>query len=306
MFSKAHDYDTNECVRSKTRFLVDPELHSRTWPKVCVTFRFIALAMFWPVSALWRLMNPITISSIVFVCVLIAFFVGMILRAKAPESHISNEAEDIIKLGLGLITTMTALVLGLLISTAKGSYDLKRTQLAQIAADTILVDRSLALYGSETSEARSSLHELVAGLANQVQSIHGEQPKREPGLKAETADFYQMVRQLAPRDDTQKSLKTEVLAASFEVGQIRALALSQWTSSIPTPFLVVLVFWLAILFTGFGFFAPRNLTVATALCICAFTVSAAFFMIIGMDQPLSGFTHVSAEPLRNALIVIGR
>jgi hypothetical protein len=115
-----------------------------------------------------------------------------------------------------------------------------------------------------------------------------------------------MVRQLAPRDDTQKSLKTEVLAASFEVGQIRALALSQRTSSIPTPFLVVLVFWLAILFTGFGFFAPRNLTVATALCICAFTVSAAFFMIIGMDQPLSGFTHVSAEPLRNALIVIGR
>jgi len=248
-------------------------------------------------------MSPITVSFIVFVCVSGGAFVGMILRVALPERHISNQAEDVIKLGLGLITTMTALVLGLLISTAKGSYDLKRTQLAQIAADVILVDRSLALYGSETKEARSALRDLVAGMVGQIQSIRGNQPKREPGLKAETADFYQMVRRLAPRDDTQKSIKAEALAVSFEVGQIRALALAQQTSSIPTPFLLVLVFWLAIFFIGFGFFAPRNLT---ALFICALTVSTAVFMILAMDEPLAGFTRVSTEPLRNAIRVIGR
>lgn len=212
------------------------------------------------------------------------------------------------RLGLGLITT--ALVLGLLISSAKTSYDAKRNQLTQIAADVILIDRSLALYGSDASDARRALHDLVAAFADQIQSMRGSSSALSPSKLVlsttdEGKDFYKMVRRLSPRDDVQRSLKAEVLRISLEAGQIQASALARESSAVPMPFLVVLVFWLAILFTGFGLFAPRNPTVIAALCVCALVVSTALFLILDMDQPLTGFMELSSEPLRNAIAVIG-
>jgi Protein of unknown function (DUF4239) len=176
-----------------------------------------------------------------------------------------------------------------------------------MAADTILADRSLTLYGYETKEARNALHDLVASLIEQIQSLRGDLPKNQSSeVKAGAADFYQTVRRLSPRGDEQKALKAEILRISLEVAQIRAAAFATRGSTIPVSFLVALIFWLAILFTGFGFFAPRNLTVLTALLICAFTVSAAVFMIVEMDEPLTGFMRLSSEPLINAISVMGK
>ena len=202
---------------------------------------------------------------------------------------------------------MSALVLGLLVSTAKALYDAKRAQLAQMGADLILLDRSraLSLYGSETKEARA-LHDLVADSIDQIDSLRGTLVKHESSeLRVGAADFYQMVQRLSPVNEEQKSLKAEALRISFDVAHIRALALARESSSIPKPFLVVLVFWLAVLFAGFGLFAPRNLTGVTTLCICALSASAALYLILDMDEPLTGLMQVSIEPLRNALAAIG-
>ena len=258
---------------------------------------------------LWRtkLVKPLTISLIVFACVFGGALVGIVLRMILPERHFSPEANDVIKLGLGLITTMNALVLGLLISTAKSSYDAKRTQVAEMAADAILADRSLALYGSETRAARIALHELLSGILEQFQALRGDPPNnRSSEVTASATDFYQIVRKLSPHSDEQKALKAEVVRISLEVAQIRAAALTQQNSSIPVPFLVVLIFWLAILFIGFGLFAPPNLTVVAALFVCAVSVSAAIFMVIEMDEAFTGIMRVSGEPLSNALSVIDK
>ena len=253
------------------------------------------------------LVKPLTISLIVFACVFGGALVGIILRMILPERHFSPEANDVIKLGLGLITTMNALVLGLLISTAKSSYDAKRTQVAEMAADAILADRSLALYGSETQAARIALHELLSSLLEQIQVLQGDLPRiRSSEVTTSAADFYQIVRKLSPHSDDQRALKAEVVRISLEVAQIRATALTQQNSSIPVPFLVVLIFWLAILFIGFGLFAPSNLTVLAALFVCAVSVSAAIFMVIEMDEAFTGIMRVSTEPLSNAITVIGR
>ena len=255
-------------------------------------------------------MDAMEISLVVFVCVFGSSIAGMILRLMLPGRHFSSEAQDVIKLALGLITTMTALILGFLISTAKASYDVKRAQLTQISADIILIDRSLDLYGSETKQARDALRDLVASLIGQIHaSPIGTPPKEELRRATESNSptaFYQMVRRLSPRNDAQSSLKAEALKISLEVSEIRALALAQEDNSIPIPFLVVLVFWLVILFAGLGLFSPPNFTVATALCICALAVSAAVFMIIEMDDAFVGVMRISSEPLRNAMIVITR
>jgi len=225
----------------------------------------------------------------------------MLLRSVLPERYFTDEEKDVLRLGLGLITTLSALVLGLLISTAKSSYDAKRSQVTQLATNVILVDRSLELYGSETKSVRHALRDQTAALITQIDSLTPSRPSSEADLR----DFYRMVRRLSPRDDSQRSLKAEVLRISLEVAKIRALALARESSSIPIPLLVVLVFWLTALFAGFGLFATRKLIVVAALCVCALTVSTAIFLILDMDQPFTGFMKLSDEPLRNAIAVIG-
>jgi hypothetical protein len=253
------------------------------------------------------IVQPIAVSATVFACIFGGAITGMILRMVLPEHHLNPEANEVIKLATGLITVMTALVLGLLISTAKSSYDTRRKEVAEIAADTILADRSLALYGSETKDARIALHELVVSLLEQIHLAGGEAPKASSSeVKIGAADFYQTVRRLSPRGDEQKAIKAEVLRISIEVAQVRADALAQESTSIPVPLLIVLTVWLVILFIGFGLFAPPNLTVLTALLLCAFSVSAAIFMVIEMDEAFTGVMQISDEPVRNAIAIIGK
>src|SRR3984893_12678329 len=250
-------------------------------------------------------MTSMTASLISFGCIFGGSLTGIALRSVLPQRYFTDEDKDVLRLGLGLITTLSALVLGLLISTAKSSYDAKRNQLTQIATDVILLDRSLYLYGEETSGARRALRDQVASLVAEIQSLWSASSKPQLSSQADLNDFYKIVRRLSPRDDSQRSLMTEVLRISLEVGQIRASELARESSSIPIPFLVVLVFWLAALFTGFGLFAPRNLLAVTALCVCALPVSTAVFLILDMDHPLAGFMKISVEPLLNAIAVIG-
>lgn len=247
-----------------------------------------------------------TIASLIsFGCIFGSSLTGIVLRSALPERYFANGDKDVLRLGLGLITTLSALVLGLLISTAKSSYDAKRNQLTEIATDVILLDRSLELYGSETNSAGRARRDQVAALVDQIRSLGASSSKLQTSSPADLSGFYQMVRRLSPRDDSQRSLKAEVLRISLEVGQIRASELARESSSIPIPFLVVLVFWLTALFAGFGLFAPRNLIAVAALFVCSLTVSTAVFLILDMDQPLTGFMKISIEPLRNAMAVIG-
>jgi hypothetical protein len=246
-----------------------------------------------------------TASLISFGCIFGGSLAGIVLRSALPERYFTDEEKDVLRLGLGLITTLSALVLGLLISTAKSSYDAKRSQVTQLATNVILVDRSLELYGSETKNVRHALRDQVAALITQIDSPTPSTPKLLSSSEDDLRDFYQMVRRLSPRDDSQRSLKAEVLRISLEFGKIRASALAREISSIPIPLLVVLVFWLTALFAGFGLFASRKLIVVAALCVCALTVSTAIFLILDMDQPLTGFMKLSDEPLRNAIAVIG-
>ena len=253
-----------------------------------------------------------TTSLIVFACVFFGTLAGTFVGLKLPGHYLDEDAKDAIKLALGVMVMMSALVLSLLVSSAKSSYDLKRTELTQIAADVIQIDRFLALYGSESNRARNALRDWVTELANRLQSSGEGQSSREShNIRDRTRDLYQTLvyqalEALSPRDEEQKSLKAQALGVSLEVSKILALALAQKSTSIPLAFLVILVFWLVVLFAGFGLFAPPNFATVTALAICNFSVSAAIFLILQMDQPFGGLMRISVEPLRTALETIGR
>jgi hypothetical protein len=231
----------------------------------------------------------------------------MFLRRVLPEHHLNEDAKDLVKLGMGLIATMAALVLALLIASAKSYHDLQNTEVTELASDFILLDRTLARYGPETKDARNQIPATISNVLDQTwskDSFRSENLDRAIGPRAEM--FYSQMRQLEPRTEFQHAVYAQLLEIGAELGQKRSFLLEQTWGSIPTPFLVVLVFWLTLIFAGFGLFAPINSTVIGILVACALSVAAAIFLILELDRPYEGLMQISAAPLRNALVHLGR
>ncbi len=249
-------------------------------------------------------MNPTLVGTIVFACTLGGVLLGMWLRAMLPEQHLTNESRDTVRLGAGLIATMTALVLGLVTASAKSSFDTMSATVKTTAVDILTLDRFLARYGSETHEIRGTLQDVIT---NRVDMIWPEGSSSRPtvvdplGTAATAEGIADRIRGLTPRDDSQRALQSHALALVESVLRTRWLVYASGGSSIPLPFLVVLLFWLTLTFASFGLFAPRNATVITVLFVCALSVGGAVFLIAEMDGPFDGVLKVSAEPLRYTL-----
>jgi hypothetical protein len=229
----------------------------------------------------------------------------MFLRNVIPEHHLSTESKDIVKLSVGLVGTMTALIIGLLTASAKGSYDAQKGEFMRMSADIILLDRVLANYGTETKETRELLRSLVASLVDRIEAAKDDQSiSLRPTIRTEV--LYDKIQKLSPQNEEQRDLRATALRIGTEIAQTRWSMFAQHRgSSIPMPFLVVLVFWLTIILGSFGLFAPRNTTVIAALFICALSVSGAIFLILELDKPFEGLVHISSAPLRDTLTILG-
>src|ERR1043166_5972117 len=153
-------------------------------------------------------MSPIAVSLIVFACVFGGALLGIFLHASLPQHHLASESKDIVKLGMGLVGTMAALVLGLLVASAKGSYDAQSAEVAQLSANVALIDRALALYGPETKEARAVLHGAVSRTLDQMwPKAASVTPSVPPSSGGEI--LYEKIHALSPQNDTQRSLKSQ-------------------------------------------------------------------------------------------------
>jgi hypothetical protein len=197
-------------------------------------------------------------------------------------------------------------VLSLLVSSAKTAFDTRSNQLVQASADIVMLDRALARYGPETKEARSLLQRDVA---ETVERFWPENGAKRIAIESGTSPaeaMYDKVDELAPQSDTQRALRSQALSLAVNVGQTRLLMQEHMGSSIPLPFLVILVFWLCIIFASFGLFAPRNATVIAVLGVCALSVACAIFLIIELDRSFEGLLQVSGAPMRAALAQLGR
>ena len=241
-------------------------------------------------------------SVIVFACVLGGMFLGIFLRNRLPEHHLSGDTKDVVRLGTGLIGTIAALVLGLLIASANSTYETQSSQVQQLTANIVLLDRTLAQYGPETASARNLLRRGVASMADRIWQESGSNRKAVP-FEASTAalSLYGEILKLSPQNEAQRSLQTKAIDTVQDLGKTRLLLFAEAGAAIPMPFLVVLVSWLAIIFASFSLFADNNATTITALAIFALSASASIFLILELSQPFTGLMVISSEPLRNAL-----
>lgn len=205
-------------------------------------------------------------------------------------------------MAMGLLATMAALLLGLLVASAKSSHDNARSEVIQMAAKVVFLDRVLAGYGTESAEARELLRSAVERLAHhntQLPNTTGH-ANLEPDSQTGNA-LYLAIQQLAPRDEMQRNLKTQAATLALELGQHRTLLIAQSIPSISMPLLVVVVCWLVVIFMGFSVIAPRNATATAALMVSALAAAAAIFLILELDRPFSGLLRLSNEPITNVL-----
>jgi hypothetical protein len=252
------------------------------------------------------LVSALTIALFVFLCVFSGAVIGMVLRSILPEHHLNAESRDIVKLGTGLIGTMSALVLGLMVASAKSAYDDKKAEVTRMSADIIFLDRVMAHYGPEMNDIRLLLRRAVTGMIERIWSPQdGHGPPSTPA-SAEGERLFDAIHEITPKTELQRAMLAEAQNTLADVSRTRLLLMQQAHSSISVPFLVIVVCWLSIIFISFGLFAPRNATVIVTLLLCALSVSGALYLIMELDRPFEGLIQISSAPLRDAIGFMGR
>jgi hypothetical protein len=253
-------------------------------------------------------MTSLEIAGIAFACIFGGALLGMFFRIVLPEHHLSADSKDVVKVGMGLIATMAALVLGLLTGSAKSSFDTQDAELKQMAANVILLDRTLAHYGPETKNIRDQIKRAITYKLAMTWPEDGSAARTDLSETTPAVEGIEdAIRALSPQNEVQRALQSRELQISDSLLQTRWLMFGQQAgNAIQTPLLVVLVFWLAALFASFGLFAPRNATVIAVLCVSALSVSGAILLILEMNQPFQGLVKVSSAPLRYTLAHLGQ
>ncbi len=246
-------------------------------------------------------MITISLAAILFLFLVGVTLLGARLRRLVPAEHLSADSKDAVKLALGLVATMTAILLGLLVSSAKSSFDTARSEVMQMAAKIALLDRVLMLYGPQTADARHALRDSVAEGVRRTWPADGRRPAQlEPNEEMGDA-VYVAISRLAPQDEAQRALKTEATTLMVQLAELRTLVRAQAVSSVSKPLLIALVIWLVVIFLGFSLLAPANATNTLALMAGAFSVACAVFIILDLDHPFAGVVRIPSEPMIRTL-----
>lgn len=251
-------------------------------------------------------MNTALTAAVLLASLVAVVLLGRVVRRRLPDHHLSPDSRDAVKLALGLVATMTALLLGLLISSAKGTYDTQRNEVIQMAAKITFLDRVLAAYGPETAEVRVEFRQAMGEAVRRMwpQEL-GAQAQLQPNT-AEGEAIYSAIQRLSPRDEMQRSLKAQAVSLVTDIAQLRMLLLAQMVPSIPKPLLISVVCWLVFIFIGFSLLAPPNATATVSLIAAAVSVAGAVFLIMELDHPLGGLIRISSEPMVQALNYVAK
>jgi hypothetical protein len=251
-----------------------------------------------------RTVGSLSTSLIAFVFIFGGAMVGILLRRALPD-ELSDDSRDVIKLATGLVATMAALVLGLLVSSAKSFYDAQTTELTELSANIVFLDLGLSLYGPETKEAREALRNNTQTMLGQTWSNNNSGASQLDPSSIGTR-MYAKIAALTPNDDVRRSIKSQALIIAVNIGQTRMLMYEQSTQSVSKPLMVTMIFWLTVTFAIWGLLGPPKRTVIAAILASALSTSGAILLILEMYSPYEGFIRVSDAPLRAALAHLGQ
>ena len=238
-----------------------------------------------------------------FVSVLIGTAIGMVLKRLLRLDLLEGGSKEFIRLGAGFLATLAALVIGLMIASAKNTYDNQNTNIRQLGTNVVLVDQLLIQYGPEAKAARTLLREMIPSTTARIwQENAGGSDAGSTFVVSDTAErFYKAIEGLKPATAEQTSLKSRVTAITTELCRTRLLVFTQNDNAIPVPFFIVLTFWLVVIFASFSLLAEPSPIVIVSILVFAISVSSALFLIVDLSQPFDGLMQISNHHLRAVL-----
>lgn len=245
-------------------------------------------------------MSSVEIGGITFGCVFGGALLGILFGPKLPLHHLSSETKDVVRLGMALVGTLTAMVLGFLITTGKSYHDRQANELTQMSAKVVLLGRILQHYGPEAVPARQSLRTIVGQM---LVSTWPDERTENAKISAGTAspeNLFSQIEGLTPREDKQRILQSQASNLLLNLGELRWLMVEEKAVRTGPLVVIVLNFWLTCIFLSWGLYSPRNATALTTLFVTALSVSAATLLISEMYTPYTGLLRVSSAPLRIA------
>jgi hypothetical protein len=247
-------------------------------------------------------MNPLIVSTIVAFCVFAGGMVGLLLHRVVPQSHLTRETQDVVRLGTGMLSVMASLVLGLLIATAKTSYDRNDHDIRTYATELILLSETLRDYGQQASRPRELLRDYTSML------LHNNWPDDDRPVELDSRaaalvleHVREAIRALNPVDSGQSWLKEQALQSNAALLRQRWLLIEQEGPTVQPIVVVILVSWITLIFISFGLNAPRNATVIAAFLVCSLAIGAGILLILEMDSPFAGLMRISSRPMESAL-----
>lgn len=254
-------------------------------------------------------MSAPLISFIFLAFMVIGVMLGSYLRLVLPDEHTQADSKDILTItSTGMMATLIALIIGLLVTSAKSNFDDTNSSITQGGAKIITLDYYLSHYGPESKDARELVRQAAITGIKHIWPAESREGADLAEMESSTsmADVYTKLIELSPKNDTQKYLQTQALQIGADMMQSRWMIIEQSQVNLPMIFLVILNFWLTVLFVQFGLLAPRNRTAKTVLFVCALSVSGAIYLILELNNPLEGTIKVSSAPLHKALSIIGK
>ena len=229
---------------------------------------------------------------------------GHYLGRFLPKDHLTSDARDAMKVASGMIATLVALVLGLMVASAKNTFDTINTQSVQIGSKILYMDHLLSKYGPDAKPIRDQMHDSLAAGIKRIWPDEDNGMTGAQALQVGTGGMekaQEMVEALTPATDAQRKIQAQADQLFTDMQMSRWLAIEQLQSALPTNFFLVLLCWLTLLYTCMGIYAPRNTTVLVAFGMSTLCFSTAIFLIVELSRPLDGLMKISSAPLRNVL-----
>jgi Protein of unknown function (DUF4239) len=252
-------------------------------------------------------LNSTMVTLLVFGCTFGAALLAVFLREQLPRHHVEGDSREVVKLVLGLMATLTALVLGLLISSAHSAYDAQDAELQQLSVHIYQLNRILVHFGPAAADEREQLRGILAGDIARIWPADRAVKAADAPIAAQQdmEKLIENIGSLSPSSELERVGQKRAIDLMGSIGETRHMLIEQSRGALSWPFLFVLVSWMTILFFGFGLISRYNATVVAALFVGSLSVAGAIFLILQMNQPYGGWIQVSSAPLRAALAQMG-
>lgn len=244
------------------------------------------------------------VSFIIFIFLSFSALATMFLHRKMRPHYWDDETAAVVRLIANIFVVMTSLVFGLMMNSAKNTYEAIDSNVHAFGTDIIVLDRTLRNYGPDTAVARKQLDNYVEeAILSPTRGSDNHQEK--PDLTGQLLDkLGKELARIEPTSDYKAQILLDIRQQYHNIVEQRWGLIEKSEGSMPIPIIAMLAAWLTLIFASYGYRSPKNAITISMVIVSAFLISSSLYLVLDMNEPFSGPISISDMPLKRALIEI--